>query len=145
VRGTLVCRYIDGLQFVAHGLAEYGRSLGLKCRYGRRQNDRGYYAVHFYVHIPVELVIAGAPKEVSVSVEIQLITQLQELLRGLTHGFYESRRLVTAGSEDWKWEFETAQFQASYVGHMLHYIEGTLVRVRNEVLGVTPSGAKDGK
>lgn len=131
VRGILVCRYLDGPEFLAQRLKARAEEMKLPARYYSQQNDRGYYAFHFYVSIPVEIVdLTWRPSTVEVQIEIQLSTQLQEVLRSLTHKSYEHLRLLTPTPDDgWKWDFGTERFKASYLGHTLHLIEGLIVEL----------------
>ena len=132
VRCTLVCRYLDGPEFLAERLRARAEEMGLTAHYYSQQNERGYYAYHFYVKIPVEIVDKDwNASTVNVDVEIQLTTQLQEVLRSLTHKLYERMRLATpSADEKWKWDFGTNRFKASYLGHTLHLIEGLIVELR---------------
>ncbi len=142
VRGTLVCRYLDGPEFLAHELKACAEALGLSARYDSQQNERGYYAYHFYVKIPVEVLdIHWNATVVDVEIEVQLSTQLQEVLRTLTHKSYETLRLAEPTlDESWKWKYSEARFKASYLGHTLHLIEGLILELRRE----TASGKQKG-
>lgn len=135
-RGILVCRYLDGPAFLARELTKYATSSGLKTRFDSQQNERGYYAFHFYVKIPVEIVdLQWSARTIEVDVEVQLSTQLQDVLRDLTHKLYEELRLLSAAqTEDWKWDFKTNRFKASYLGHTLHLLEGLIVELREATL-----------
>lgn len=129
VRCRLICRYLDGPQFVAERLDVAAKTAGLESEYKSVQHDRGYYAYHFYVKIPNELL------PTPVTVEIQLTTQLQELVYDLTHGFYEELRIQERAAQQgdaWKWEFKTIRFKAGYLSHTLHLLEGLIAEVRGE-------------
>jgi ppGpp synthetase/RelA/SpoT-type nucleotidyltranferase len=131
VRCQLICRYLDGPKFVAERLDKAAKAAGLASRYDSVQHDRGYYAYHFYVTIPVDLINAD------VTVEIQLTTQLQEMVYDLTHGFYEELRiqeLAAQRGDAWKWEYRTPRFKAGYLSHTLHLLEGLIAEVRGERL-----------
>ena len=135
VRGMLVCRYIDGPAFVAEALRAHAEDVGVQSRYASRQNDAGYYAYHFYVTVPIEInTIDWIAEHVNLQVELQLTTQLQEVLKDLTHGFYEEVRVLPAPlGDDWKWQFETPRFKGSYIGHSLHLLEGIILALKREV------------
>lgn len=133
VRGTLVCRYIDGPKVLAQALAAQAESLGLRHRYDSRQSDEGYYAYHFYVYLPGQIVDQNFDKrDVTFQVEIQLTTQLQDALRELTHRFYEAQR-ITQGEDHgaWKWDVSSNRFRASYLGHTLHLLESVILQVKD--------------
>jgi ppGpp synthetase/RelA/SpoT-type nucleotidyltranferase len=139
----IVCRYIDGTALVARTLHAHATDLALDSRFGSRENDAGYYAFHFYACLPVQISdMDWNAVEIPLSIEIQLTTQLQEVLKDLTHGFYEEARLrYPESDEDWKWQFETLRFKGSYIGHTLHLLEGIIVSLKTEVqtrAGATP-------
>ena len=71
------------------------------------------------------------------SFEIQVTTQLQDVILKLTHKIYEDRR--QKGKDDsnkmWQWDYESEEFSANYLGHVLHYIEGMIMGVREKQRG----------
>lgn len=133
VRGTLVCRYVDGPEFVAQAIAGHADRLGLTHRYSSRQGDEGYYAYHFYVYLEAQILgedFIAIP--ITFQVEIQLTTQLQEAMRELTQKLYEDQRVTEPDDHGkWKWEFRTNRFRASYLGHTLHLLESVVLEVRD--------------
>src|ERR1051325_5626026 len=95
VRGTLVCRFIDGPSFLAQEIKKYASEHNLLCRQYSQEREDGYYAFHIYISFPVTIIdSAWNEEQVLVEVEIQVTTQLQEVLRTLTHQFYKTHRLV---------------------------------------------------
>jgi hypothetical protein len=133
VRSTLVCRFLDGPKGLALALDEYAKSMGLTGRHIPRNTDDGYYAFHQHTGFPVDIVDANwQTQATTVEFEIQLTTQLQEVLRDLTHPLYERARVATGQRDDhWKWEHDTLRFRTSYLGHTLHMIEAVIVQVRD--------------
>jgi ppGpp synthetase/RelA/SpoT-type nucleotidyltranferase len=132
VRSTVVCKFIDGPQFLAERLKAYATVLRLDSNYTSQQKDDGYYAYHFYVNIPVELLINGTPSFVNVKIEIQLTTQLQEVLYKITHRYYEHLRNQRAvDPSKWKWEIDSNRFRAGYVSHTLHLLEAIILELRD--------------
>jgi ppGpp synthetase/RelA/SpoT-type nucleotidyltranferase len=133
VRTVLVCRYIDGPATVCAAIKEVAGNLGLECNFEPRATDQGYYAYHLYLSIPMSLFVDGNPHTVNVSVEIQVTTQLQEILRGLTHPYYRVRRISEQVDRNAaNWDYASNNFRASYLGHTLHLIEGMIVSLRDE-------------
>ena len=132
VRSTMVCKFIDGPLFLAEKLKEYAEGYGLVSRFASKQKDDGYYAYHYYVKLPVELFLSGAPTVVDVDIEIQLSTQLQDVMYDITHRYYEGLRIqkeVDPGA--WKWEVGSNRFRAGYLSHTLHLLEGIILELRN--------------
>lgn len=137
VRGTLVCRFLDGPSFIADQIQNYANEHGLKCRKYSQEREDGYYAFHVYVSFPVTVVDSGWNEEnILVEVEIQVTTQLQEVLRVLTHKFYESQRLEMSDDKGkWKWDFASNRFKVGYLSHTLHLLESIILESRENVLG----------
>jgi predicted NAD-dependent protein-ADP-ribosyltransferase YbiA (DUF1768 family) len=93
----------------------------------------GHYAAHLCVcdtfEVPGE---RWDTKSVPVTVEIQITTQLQEAIRRLLHSYYEARRMLPVQERsDWQWEYGSDEFVANYLGHILHYVEGMIMEVRD--------------
>jgi ppGpp synthetase/RelA/SpoT-type nucleotidyltranferase len=137
VRGSLVCRFIDGPAYVANAIVAYAEECGLKSRQYSHERDDGYYAYHVYIKFPVSIFdLSFGKTEKLVEVEIQLTTQLQEVLRSLTHHHYETERLMPNPDRGkWKWEFESSRFKVGYLSHTLHLLESVILEARNNVLG----------
>ncbi|WP_156652696.1 hypothetical protein [Methylobacterium sp. Leaf86] len=143
IRGTLVTKYIDGPSFLAQKLVTHAESCNLQAEIDTMESDSGYYAYHFYTKIPVPIVSfdLNSKEAVPLSVEIQITTQLQEILRQLTHGFYEQLRIEpNQDRRAWKWDVDSPRFQASYLGHTLHLLEGMIVQLKNRAAAQTSEG-----
>lgn len=136
VRGSLVCRFIDGPAFVADSIENYANELGLASRQYTQERDDGYYAYHVYVKFPVSIFnIDWETSEVSIEIEIQITTQLQEVLRSLTHKFYETQRLSSSNDRGkWKWDFSSSKFKVGYLSHTLHLLESIILESRDSVM-----------
>ena len=61
--------------------------------------------------------------------EIQITTQVQELILNLLHKYYERRRNKIE-PDNWQWDHASDEFATNYLGHILHYVEGMIVEVR---------------
>lgn len=133
IRGTIVTKYIDAPEFLSSRMQGYATKNGLEASVTSRESDSGYYAYHFYLTVPMEMAAVDMnPMDTNVKIEIQITTQLQEILRKLTHGFYEELRLdPLQDKRAWKWDFQSPRFQASYLGHTLHLLEGVIVQLKN--------------
>ncbi len=72
--------------------------------------------------------------DVNLQVEIQLTTQLQEILYKITHKNYEVLRdqRIEGDRSAWKWEVKTNRFRAGYLGHTLHLLEAIIMDLRDE-------------
>jgi hypothetical protein len=133
VRTSFVVKYLDGVRFLGEKLAEFCDDLGLASELSFEARMEGHYAAHLCVCDEFE--IPGAQwdtKPIAMTVEIQITTQLQEVIRRLLHKYYEARRRVPEHDRPaWQWDYESDEFVANYLGHILHYVEGMIMEVRN--------------
>lgn len=133
VRTMLVCKYIDGPKYFVERLDDFVTTdLKLSCHYDSRQKDDGYYAYHLYIKLPVVLYTGTGLTKSSVEIEIQISTQLQEVLNKITHSYYEQERIsYTANLDTWKWETHTNKFRVAYLRHTLHLLEAIILEARH--------------
>ena len=136
LRTTLTSRYIDGVQFIAERLVELAHKHGLNVNNQLQATPEGYYAGH--VDIEFDFVIEDLMRNdvtAKVSVEFQVTTQLKQVVKELLHVFYESDRLKTdvdKSSEVWQWDYRKPLFDANYLGHVVHYLEAQILKVREK-------------
>jgi len=104
----------------------------LPCQSYLEAREEGYYAAHVYIARNFEVPKVDWDTEiVKVSVEIQISTQLQEVIRRLLHKYYEERRRqIRKDDMKWQWNYRSDEFVANYLGHILHYIEGMIMEIR---------------
>ena len=139
VRTTIVVAYADGPGFIAGQIKEFADAHGLNAAIKDHSKDKGYYAHHVYIHLPMH---ASSPKnateypKIDVPIEIQITTELQGALREITHRLYEHERL-TGIQQDWKTQFKSNRFRAAYMAHSLRFIEAMIVELRD---GFTEDG-----
>jgi ppGpp synthetase/RelA/SpoT-type nucleotidyltranferase len=150
IRCSIVCRFIDGPRFVTDKLMDFAKSLTLERRRYSQERDEGYYAFHYYVKFPVRLLNSNWDElESNIEVEIQVTTQLQDVLRNLTHNFYKANRILPEqDSSKWKWDFKSNRFRVGYLSHTLHLLESIILESRDEMAeqfkrGNTPDETND--
>ncbi|MFB2597090.1 hypothetical protein ACEXQE_04780 [Herbiconiux sp. P17] len=133
LRTTLVVKYLDGVEYLANELERIAKAEGVGFRFKLEARDEGYYAAHSYVDVDASLPTGTwAFESKTVQFEIQITTQLQEVIRRLTHLDYEKRREAPPDpSTKWQWDFRGAGFTPNYLGHILHYMEGMIMEVRD--------------
>jgi hypothetical protein len=136
LRGTIVCKFIDGPEFLAERLRGFGEELGLECGSYSQDRDEGYYAYHFNTTLHMVLTDEHwADRPHKLTLEVQLTTQLQEVLRELTHPHYQAHRSDPRPDRHrWKWEHGSNRFRAGYLGHALHLLEAIVVEIRDDGL-----------
>ncbi len=74
----------------------------------------------------------GKNQKVNVPVEIQITTQLPEVIRKLMHKYYEEKRSKLNTNTKWQWDYKSNEFSLNYLGHILHYIEGMIMEIREK-------------
>ena len=132
VRTTMVVKYLDGVQFLGVRIKSLCSDHGLPCRFALEAREEGYYAAH--VRTEREFEVPGAEwdtERIQVPLEIQITTQLQEVIRRLLHKYYEERRVEVAEKDraKWQWDYSSDEFITAYLGHILHYVEGMIMEV----------------
>ena len=132
VRTSFVVKYLDGVEFLAERLRDVSTACGCKSTLEFEARMEGHYAAHLCVRDTFQIPgLKWDTEAVGVSVEIQIITQLQEAIRKLTHKYYEARReQPIQARSNWPWNYEGDEFTANYLGHILHYVEGMIMEVR---------------
>ncbi len=67
------------------------------------------------------------------NVEIQITTQIQEIIKVLLHKHYEENRKTTVPKDyKWQWDYKSPEFSSNYLGHIIHYVEGMIVEIRDK-------------
>jgi len=133
LRTTITVRYLDGVEYLAsrlESLCQEKSKLIDKCNYIAR--IEGYYAAHLYFGMAFEIPKREwDTKKVYSSVEIQITTQVKEVIKELLHYYYEKKRLTKSSSEEiWQWKYDSPEFATNYLGHIIHYVEGMIVGIR---------------
>ena len=136
VRTCFVVKYLDGVDFLASQLTERSNASGYNYRVDYEAKEEGYYAAHFYVTFPCEVPREDwDTRDETISVEIQITTQLQEVIRQILHKYYEQRRSRPTTNVKWQWDYKSDEFATNYLGHILHYVEGMIMDVRDKKIG----------
>ena len=133
VRSLLVVKYLDGVTFAADQISEIAKGLGTRCDIELKAREEGYYAAHLYFPVACEIPRENWDTEkATISVEIQITTQVQEVIRKLLHTHYEERRITREQESAWQWNYKSPEFAANYLGHVLHYVEGMIMDIREK-------------
>jgi hypothetical protein len=132
VRTLLVVKYMDGVPFLGERLEYAAAQHGCSVQSDLLGTPTGYYAGHVVIRHAVELRTSGWRLESrEVPVEIQITTQLHEVIRRLLHRHYEKRRVADGDDYTWQWDQSSEEFQANYLGHILHYVDGQILLTRD--------------
>lgn len=137
VRTCFVVKFLDGVKYLTEHFADRAEETSYESRVDFEAKEEGYYAAHFYIKFPCEVPRENwdTIKEI-ISVEIQVTTQLQEILRRLLHKYYERRRTeLRTPDVKWQWDYKSDEFATNYLGHILHYVEGMIMDIRDKKNG----------
>ncbi len=135
LRTFFVVKYLDGVEFLrdkVHKLCQ-DKNQSFSCDFEARME--GYYALHMYTKMEFEIPrITWDTEKITSSIEIQITTQLQEVIRTLLHKYYEQRRgkISAEDGTTWQWDYRSEEFATNYLGHILHYLEGMIMDIREK-------------
>ena len=134
IRTLVVVKYLDGVEFMVGNISSLCRQHSLPCDAFFEAKEEGYYAAHLHTECEFEIPAPTWDTErITVSIEIQITTQLQEAIRRLIHKYYEKRReLIKEEDIKWQWNYKSDEFVANYLGHILHYVEGMIMEIREK-------------
>jgi hypothetical protein len=132
IRTTMVVKYLDGVEYLASAASRLSAELSLPTTTDFEAREEGYYAAHLYVTHAVAIPRPSWDTELAdIRLEIQVTTQLQDAIRQLTHAGYAQRRSRDASSQKWQWDHKHPDFSPNYLGHILHYVEGMIMEIRD--------------
>ncbi len=147
IRTTIVVKYLDGVKAVSSLVGQVCLGGASVSDVSQEARDEGYYAMHNVVCVPLPMPtdVPWEVRQVDIPVEVQVITQVQDVIRRLTHVFYEERRMrVLDPEKKWQWEWESPEFVPNYLGHILHYVDGAIMDVRRKQKAGHRDGDDDG-
>ena len=133
VRTLIEVKYLDGVGFMIEKIKSQCELSHISCNVFLEAREEGYYAAHLYLKQNFEIPRENWDTEkVDVSIELQITTQLQEVIRTVLHDYYENRRQKPKDEVKWQWEYQSNEFAVRYLGHILHYVEGMIVDIRDK-------------
>lgn len=136
IRTKFVVPFADGVVDVSDRITEATDACGLP-RFRRfHAKDSGYHARHHYVLISVP---GYDGQDTTVALEIKVLTKAQDTLGELTHLLYEKKRtgqVESVAKRKLAWLFGSPDFLASYIGHTGHFVESSIVDLKNRLLGL---------
>ncbi len=135
IRTTITVRYLDGVKFTVDGIQALAKKHNYKSEVDFEAREEGYYAAHITIYGKYKIVDENwNEKEIVLPMEIQVTTQLQDVIKGLLHKMYEDTRILAKQGEEykWQWDYKSIEFSSNYLGHILHYVEGMILDVRNK-------------
>lgn len=134
IRTCFIVKYLDGVEFLKDKISEICNTQSLDCEESYQARDEGYYAVHLYTKYRFQIPkLDWDTEEKQINIELQITTQLQDVIGKMTHKYYEDRRIKpNTSNRKWQWDYNSEEFTANYLGHILHYVEGMIMDVRQK-------------
>ena len=141
-RIRLVASYFDGVRQLAEKAKELAeRTTPLSPELHLIAQQDGYHAAHLLVRHELTIDDFRTREFVSapVHLEIQITTDIQVKIITLLHNVYKNWR-VHGTPSGWQWDYGSNAFAINYLGSTLHYLEGMMVRARDENGGIANAG-----
>lgn len=135
LRTSITVRYLDGVSFLVDKIATLCQKHNFKFLVDYEAREEGYYAAHITVTGKFKILDDGWNEiEIFFPIEIQITTQLQEVIKNLLHKMYEEVRIAPKSENNikWQWDYKSHEFSSNYLGHILHYVEGMILEVRDK-------------
>jgi ppGpp synthetase/RelA/SpoT-type nucleotidyltranferase len=134
IRTYFVVKYLDGVDFLYQQIHLLGNSYNLTFHPSYEAREEGYYALHVYAKVNFDVPKLTWDSElIPISIEFQITTQLQDVITKLTHKYYEQRRINSKAPDlKWQWDYKSEEFIPNYLGHILHYVEGMIMEIREK-------------
>lgn len=134
LRTTIIVKYLDGVEFLLNELLKIADNHGCQLEYSLEAREEGYYAAHAGIKIKLQLCDLDFKSiEHIMNVEIQITTELQEIIKNLLHKHYEeNRKRIEPKKNMWQWDYHCDEFASNYLGHIVHYVEGMIVEIRDK-------------
>lgn len=130
VRTRVVCRYIDGVEFLTSKFEHLAYNMQLKPTRRREGRLEGYFAQHLIVDAEVIFRFGGSSELARIVCEVQVASELATRMWEASHPLYEFSREEEKPPEDWQWNANDPRFIANQLGHMIHLADGLLVQLR---------------
>lgn len=136
LRTEFIVRYLDGVDFLLESLTSIATKHNIRCDSEQHAKEEGYYAKHIYFTYDTTIVdLEWKAEAIEHTFEIQIRTQLQDTINKISHRFYEGKRIKRSVDQDlkaWRWEYRRPEFIANYLGHLLHLVDGLILRVKGK-------------
>jgi len=132
VRTRVVVKYFDGVGLLLDKMCDHFRNYECECIPDWEAREEGYYAAHLNLVRDYELLFGLETKKKSIRVEIQVTTQMKDVIGALTHKYYAEKRMrLELPEEKWQWDYNCDEFAPNYIGHIVHYVEGAIMAIRD--------------
>jgi ppGpp synthetase/RelA/SpoT-type nucleotidyltranferase len=138
IRTTIIVKYLDGVPLLVEFLRGASQEHEIEFQGGLEARVDGYYGAQCICSAMCDLTGLDWIKEQKrVSLEIQVTTTMKDVIKRLLHSYYEIRRVEFGQPSqiELSWNYKSDEFIATYLGHILHYVEGMILDVRDRKRG----------
>jgi ppGpp synthetase/RelA/SpoT-type nucleotidyltranferase len=138
VRTTIIVKYLDGVPLILEFLRTKAVQHGLQFESELEARVDGYYGAHCSCAGDCEIsTLEWSTVRKRIVLEIQITTSIKDIIKRLLHSYYETRRVEIGpmSIKELSWNYKSDEFIASYLGHILHYVEGMILDVRDRKRG----------
>jgi hypothetical protein len=128
-----VVKYLDGVTFFVENLGSILSEFGMVSKVDFEAREEGYYAAHLYTEYECEIPKENwDTKKIKAEIEMQITTQLQEVIKNLLHKYYEAKRIRIEPLHRNGNGIIERRIRHHYLGHILHYVEGMIMDIREK-------------
>jgi ppGpp synthetase/RelA/SpoT-type nucleotidyltranferase len=146
VRTRFVVRYMDGVKTLAENLVACAeeRRFKLDAHVDAEAKADGYYAYHVLVRQPfaVPALDYGGNQERTSYIEIQVMTELAEVVSQLTHPLYETRREAQPAEMPALWKEDSDEHEIIALGQQSAKLERDVLRIRKQNRAMNGNGRR---
>lgn len=138
IRTTIIVKYLDGIPLLVEFLRQKSAQYDVEFHGGLEARVDGYYGAQCLCSTLCEIpTLDWKVVQTRVSLEIQVTTSMKDVIKRLLHSYYETRRVESEPPSQIKlsWNYKSDEFIATYLGHILHYVEGMILDVRDRKRG----------
>jgi ppGpp synthetase/RelA/SpoT-type nucleotidyltranferase len=138
IRTTIIVKYLDGVPLLVEFLREKTVENKMEFEGSLEARVDGYYGAQCLCSAECEIPgLDWTIVKTNVSVEIQVTTTMKDVIKRLLHSYYEARRVESEPPSqiELSWNYKSDEFITTYLGHILHYVEGMILDVRDRKRG----------
>ena len=89
IRTTITVKYLDGITYLVDAISEHAQLHNGAIHHTMQATEEGYYAAHLYYRKTIEIPKRNFDtEERKFNFEIQISTQIKELIKLLLHRYY---------------------------------------------------------
>jgi hypothetical protein len=138
IRTTIIVKYLDGVPLLVEYLRQKSAQYEMQFEGSLEARVDGYYGAQCICSAVCEIpALDWTIVQTRIPLEIQVTTSIKDVIKRLLHSYYDTRRI---GSEprsqiELSWNYKSDEFIAAYLGHILHYVEGMILDVRDRKRG----------